>query len=250
LICNAIIASPHKVGSTWLYQMVAALGFKNARKRDIPDDLRPNPKLDLLALDKSGLNEFLSDNVVCRSFKSHSFPPAAALPPNTALISILRDPRDLLVSWVFHLAALPVDKGGVPELQGLSSTDRLIEVLGSQRSMGECRLYTAWAQQRGALTLRYEALKLDGVGELGRVARHLGLAPTDAELAHVIGEFSFDKIKQEADQARSGLLRKGHVGDWRNHFDERATLSFKKACWGRWNEVLVETGYESGPDWH
>jgi hypothetical protein len=46
------------------------------------------------------------------------------------------------------------------------------------------------------------------------------------------------------------VLRKGHVGDWRNHFDERATLSFKKACWGRWNEVLVETGYESGPDWH
>ena len=87
------------------------------------------------------------------------------------------------------------------------------------------------------LWLSFEEMVHFPAREVGRVAAFLGL-PHDAELIQrVVAGSAFDSMKSAASTAEQGSgrvntsahLRKGGVGDWRNHFSAELAAEFRLA---------------------
>lgn len=104
-----VVGSSHRVGSTWLYSMVADLGQFEIGIKQVPVEFRRFGTL-LLEPEVYDYLRGLQGYVI---FKSHSFPPDPEERINDVkFLSIYRDPRDVLVSASFYLAHLEEEKGG------------------------------------------------------------------------------------------------------------------------------------------
>ena len=107
-----IVASAHKVGSTWLYRLLSNVGIWPADSNEgIPSDLL---ETGTVLLDPQFF-AWLGDCNSARLLKSHSFPPKEEEMPSPLfkIATIHRDPRDVLVSASFYLANLDPELGGV-----------------------------------------------------------------------------------------------------------------------------------------
>ena len=124
-----VVASPHKVGSTWVYKILRDLTafheifpsykiFRELRKVRIPlDDLT-----DYFSNLKKGRGYL---------FKSHSLPPKVQI-DDVYYISVIRDPRDLIVSLSNYVSHLPVKLGGWGEkFSKMDDRNKIIEVIFS-----------------------------------------------------------------------------------------------------------------------
>ncbi|XP_064154451.1 cytosolic sulfotransferase 3-like [Anguilla rostrata] len=88
------------------------------------------------------------------------------------------------------------------------------------------------------LYLHYEDLAEDIDRELDRVCSFLGVRPTEEERRQVIGGVGFDAMKKNSmanystfeamDFKISPFMRKGKVGDWKNHFTVYQNEMFDK----------------------
>lgn len=239
-----VVASPHKVGSTWLYNMLVAAGFNRSKA---PEKLRKNKHLGLIDLGNPDTFPYLSEISEKSIFKSHSFPPAEQIPENVLLVSLIRDPRDLLVSKMFHTAKLPEHVGGHSELQGLSSDERLEYLL--VRDGGEIRLLQSWFDFDSRILIKYEDLLREPIENLELVLKEASCHLNSQELKSVVDRCSFNKMKNDAPDSRKYFFRKGVSGDWKNYFNSRTIDLFKNSMGGRWNEFLVSSGYEKDELW-
>jgi hypothetical protein len=70
----------------------------------------------------------------------------------------------------------------------------------------------------------FERLKADFRSEVRRVADFLGFGVSDERIAEIQDETSIEKMRkargEEGKDESQRFIRKGAVGDWRNHFDE------------------------------
>lgn len=133
-------------------------------------------------------------------------------------IIIVRDPRDVAVSWSrwlftpFNLLHRPT---ACPTPAALLAEDlprRLMEWNEHQKS---------WLidRPRGlpVHVVFYEQLVDDTPGELGRIARHLGLEVNDAELRRVADQHALGPMKQR----QPHHIFRGGWGAWLEHLDDR-----------------------------
>ncbi|MDO6567909.1 sulfotransferase domain-containing protein [Alteromonas sp. 1_MG-2023] len=241
---SVVIASPHKVGSTWLFNLIAGLGYK---RQQAPNELRKNPNLGLLDLSLDNCENFLASATVKSVFKSHSFPPSYEISDNVALVSIIRDPRDLLVSKAFHSANLAEENGGQPFLKELSDQDKISFFLDSNTE--DLDLLFAWMRFDNALTIKYEELLTNKIEILSSIASYLEVDKTEEALAKIIDSFSIEQMREHAPETRKSFFRKGVSGDWKNYFDEALKDKLKLARSGKWNDFLIEAGYEKDKNW-
>jgi Sulfotransferase domain len=238
-----VLGSAHRVGSTWLTQMLEDLiGFEyEFEYRRVPKACRGYSTT--IALEAPETRDFLERARGFRFFKTHSLLDWEEIPPHVKFVSVYRDPRDMLVSTAFHMAAMSEEEGGFPpELTGLSVRDQLLHLMDVDYFLGRLE---HWFRHPLVCQVGYEELKADGAAGLRRVIDHLGLDISDAQIRETVGWHNFERRSGrkpgEAD-ARSGM-RKGVVGDWENHFDEECREHFKVALDGRWNALLLEMGY-------
>jgi hypothetical protein len=94
---------------------------------------------------------------------------------------------------------------------------------------------------------RYETLREGPLSEFGRLAGFFGLDLTDAQIARIVDENSFQKRTQRrpGTEDRGAHARKGVVGDWRNVFLPRHVDAFKRSA----GDLLIELGYEKDGRW-
>jgi hypothetical protein len=94
---------------------------------------------------------------------------------------------------------------------------------------GYYRPYIVKARQSGAqlgpqryLELTYADHKSDPTRTIRRVVDFLGLPSTDDDVRMCIqrGDFKNQSGRKAGDERRDAFLRKGIVGDWRNHFTD------------------------------
>ncbi len=247
-----IIGTAHKVGSTWLRRLVADAGGYHGYS--VPKSLvEKHPQEPAVDID---LRELLEAPLPAGRtiVKSHSFPPpesfVSELPRWIKFITMVRDPRDVVVSASFYLARLPVAKGGWgADFRALSEPERLVHLI-EEGSFLSSRL-RAWYQCPYALKIRYERLLSGGIGEIQAIADFLGLLIAEQAMHDVYRKHSF-KAQTGRDQGqedRAAFLRKGVAGDWRTYFDDRVKTAFKHSRAGDWNDLLVLMGYEESYDW-
>jgi hypothetical protein len=105
-----------------------------------------------------------------------------------------------------------------------------------------------WFGQPEATLVRYEDVRRDPAGELNRIIQERAGRTLDRWRAQeIVDEFSFERQAGRAigQENKNSFMRKGIVGDWRNHFTNEAREVFFHYA----GDALVRLGYEQDDSW-
>lgn len=202
-----------------------------------------------------------------RVMGDHTPKPLMPLLPGAAYIVSIRDGRDVVVSWTFHLL-----RTGMPEIvhdETRAVFEReLAKVSGDAGKLKDAamnlmrdqewvtRVAAGWAlqvqndlptaellRQQGSrvLVVRYEDMLANVEHGRGRLYEFLGVDPAKAgplsRETHTTPGFGREDP--------SSFYRKGEAGDWKNYFDRHSAAWFKNVA----SRELIETGYETTDTW-
>lgn len=208
--CDVFLVSFPKSGRTWLRMM---LGHALQTRFGFPE--RRLMFATKAGIDRPGMPRILAthddDPQVKRAQRVFSDKRAYR---DRKVIFLIRDPRDLLVSYYFHRSKRTTgDFRFEGDLDDFLSVDAgIVESLVA--------FYNAWARQRevpnGFLLVRYEDMHADPAGQLRRVLDFIGAEGVDdGAIARAVNLSSFDRMQEiERTGSRRGRsLRPGDPAD-------------------------------------
>src|SRR5262245_14791558 len=167
-------------------------------------------------------------------------------------ICIVRDPRDVVVSYAHFVVKIGKDKNtrrpGHKARMALPDHEARLRVMiegneGTASVPARFRAFLPWRAQAGVLVLRFEDLVgAPGGGddaaqrrEVLRVAQFLGLTLPDDDLAQICRSV----------WGGTPTFRKGQIGQWR----EELTPELLDLAHREMDELLVALGYEKSASW-
>lgn len=185
--------------------------------------------------------------------------------PEFKVIWVIRDPRDVLISWFYHdLRAMTPHKArhfiAKPGWARMLQRLRLLrgeqvplalrsdwkESYFADRAAELCRFYAdSWAHRDQCLLIRYEDLLTDCRAQLQRVADFLGVTTATDELADIERTYSFTNLTGGVGEVVGGHVRRGQSGDWQNYFDTTLLESLPAG----FTELVQQLGYERSNEW-
>jgi hypothetical protein len=181
---------------------------------------------------------FPSGRVVSTLFLSHKQFTAIPKPDGHRAFFVLRDPRDVVVSYYFSTRSSHTPMGDIPQvrrvLQERSREEGLRYVIDHLAGKGVFRAMRSWVTAPagdGIRVVRYEDL----IGErqreeVDRLFGHCGIHLPPPELTALLSRYSFSSMRgQPAGTETISHYRKGRPGDWRNHFDDDLYQAFDEA---------------------
>jgi hypothetical protein len=166
-------------------------------------------------------------------------------------VCILRDPRDVAVSQMHYLKQLKNHFAHEAFMTLPSDHERLlVSIRGGElggrklQSLEErYRQFLGWEQDEGAVVVKFEDLvgsKGGGSAEVQRraverVAAHVGISVNEGTM----------RLVEENLFGVGRTFRKGQIGGWQEEFSPEHERALKE----RAGSLLVELGYEAGPNW-
>lgn len=237
---DTFIVSYPKSGNTWTRFLVASL-------------LHPSSPTDFSNIDqrcptiyKASTSELAALRGP-RVLKSHEY----FDPRYPRVIYIVRDPRDVLVSY-FHYQHR---KGFI---DGSVDITRFAKdfLAGRLNGFGTWQENVAsWIAARGErsdfLLLRYEEMLANPTAQLSRISQFLACSSTDQELARAVENCSFERMRELESSTGSrsrhmraarediGFVRKGKSGGWQQEVPP-AVVAELEAAWG---PQIMRLGY-------
>ena len=172
--------------------------------------------------------------------------------PEDRVFCVVRDPRDLAVSWMWstaysHMSGSPSVDLQRPILRALPL--RLRIRLALARVFGFSRFQALWvaSDDPRILVLRYEDLIKDTAGLLARCYEHAGTTLPDRLVRAIVDHFSFRRRagRTPGKEDVQSHHRKGVAGDWRNYLDRELGDLIERIHPG----LLANLGYEDDEDW-
>ena len=189
--------------------------------------------------------------------------------PEAKVIHIIRDGRDVEVSWVHHKWRRSADQDGAQVLKP-AEVERRDAYFSSPQKITEIGMFDQaelrrraglWSETVGGATkdgpellgdnyteVKYESLLADTAKELKRLLIFLGAESSDDTVRRCVEKVSFERLsggRQRGEEDPSAALRKGIAGDWKNVFTEEDRRIFKEEA----GDLLVKLGYEKDNDW-
>jgi sulfotransferase 6B1 len=168
-------------------------------------------------------------------------------------VCLLRDPRDLAVSQMHYLKHNPPKNFSAHEAFIALSSDQerlLVCIRGGElggrklQSLDQrYRQFLGWEQDEGAVVVKFEDLvgpRGGGSAEVQRqaverVATHVGISVNERTM----------RLVEENLFGVGRTFRKGQIGGWREEFSPEHERAAKEVA----GPLLVELGYEAGPNW-
>lgn len=177
---------------------------------------------------------------------------------------LVRDGRDVMVSFYFHFTRIqhtaksPKFRRALDNLYGhgadlsdvRTNLPRFIEYI-NKHPIGAptdwSTYHNQWIDKPNVVYTRYEALRSDCIAEMTRVTAEHGVACDEWRIERAVDGHSMQRAagRKPGEEDRSSFIRKGVVGDWKNHFSDEALEVFADQC----GETLVALGYETSNDW-
>jgi Sulfotransferase family len=189
--------------------------------------------------------EALGDGVTPPSFVvkepgSHAAPLLAELFPDSKLVFLLRDGRDVVDSWLdgYRQGAWAIPGGAFPvSKEGRLPLIRWLSAVWAYRSRAVKRAYET-RPQGSRLLIRYEALRERTAETLEEVCAVLGFDP--ARAAEVAERHRFERVPRRARGPRR-VVRATRPGSWRENLSSAEQHAMHEVLGG----ALEEFGYES-----
>lgn len=186
-------------------------------------------------------------------------------------VYIYRDGRDVMVSLYFHQMKSMADDRHPRSAQKLRR--RYADLLGPSHDLTDVRanlprfmeaeferpafMKDTWPQhihdwmgtpRPNVFPVKYEDLKLDTATAFADVMTRMEGAPADErriQYAVARNDFALVSGREPGSEDQTAELRKGIVGDWRNHFTREAAEVFERYA----GKELLLLGYETSADW-
>ena len=234
---DAVIVSFGKSGRTWFRVMLSRYfarkyGLREGSLMDFDDFHRADRRIPVLF--------FTHDNYL-KDYMGHDR--KFELYGKSRVILLVRDPRDTAVSQFFQWRSRIVPRKKVINSYPLQEVDVHGFIAGEEAGIPKIiGFMNAWARDlprfEELLMIRYEDLKADTEGQLERVLRFLGEAPSATELADAAqfasvenmrrmeqenaGRLTFNTRLKPADAGdpSSFKVRRAKVGGWRDYVTE------------------------------
>jgi len=179
------------------------------------------------------------------------------------VVVLFRDGRDVMVSWYHH--CLFYNERGNSRLVDIVRRDlpfndydnvsenlpAFIEYAFTRQKHPDfswSEFVRKWYGKQNVVYCRYEDLRVRTAEELRRVVFDLSGTELEPAIAESIADrFSFSRQagRTPGEENKSSFLRKGLVGDWKNHFNEEARKLFDQYA----GKELIMLGYETDHQW-
>jgi len=163
---------------------------------------------------------------------------------------ILRDPRDIVVSWYFSAKYSHLPFGPIPELrtnlEKLDLQEGLRYMIDRLEDWGSFWAQRSWMEvtedRENIQVYRYEDLARDNHSFLQQLFDYLDIVMPDEDLSALCQRHTFEKHskgRKQGEEDRYSHYRKGMAGDWENHFDGATEAHFMQAT----GDLLEVLGY-------
>lgn len=243
---KVLVNGSPKTGTTWMYTMIASLpGFQPVGNYDGRiDRYKTAARGDVV----HG-HDFFSDNLH-QLLRSNHF----------RTVLMIRDPRDQLVSRMFHLQRKNVH-GGSERYREMPLEDLMILCIEGNDDLPGMDTLTdltlSWFDAPQTHLVRYETLLRQTEQQMVEVLRHVGFAEKQLRpLAYITARRNrFERLskgrriwkngRKPGQENRTSHFRKGISGDWKNHFKPIHVERFKAVA----GQQLIDLGYETDFDW-
>lgn len=234
---DAVIVSFGKSGRTWFRVMLSRyfarkFGLREGSLMEFDEFHRLDERIPVLF--------FTHDNYL-KDYMGHDR--KFELYGKSRVILLVRDPRDTAVSQFFQWRSRIVPRKKVINSYPLGDVDVHGFIAGNEAGIPKIiGFMNAWAKDlprfNDLLMIRYEDLKADTEGQLARVLRFLGEAPSEAELADATQYASVDNMRRmeqenagrpsantrlkpaDASDPSTFKVRRAKVGGWRDYVTE------------------------------
>lgn len=175
------------------------------------------------------------------------------------VVLMVRDPRDQVVSRMFHIRRDPNNRQNRKFL-AMSDDEAILACIeggpGIRSALDLVALTKSWlAPGFNGICVKYEDLIQEPAEKFLEVARYLEIPLSESFTRSVVLRNRFERLTvgkkvwkswRPAGQADpSSHFRKGIAGDWKNYFNDAHKAKFKEVA----GAALVELGYETNFDW-
>jgi len=172
-----------------------------------------------------------------RFIKTHFYPEVFADVPLSAVVLLVRDPRDTIYSsykWFssFGGSWMPDSAEAIGQLTYDAFLDRVRIGDGEQSIPGWARFHRSWLEAAPAFSkfvvVRFEDLKSHPVGAITAMLAALGLVVSPDLVAQAAERSSFGSMRAREDEISAAeseptkdarIMRRGKVGEWREWFE-------------------------------
>jgi hypothetical protein len=209
-------------GTSWLDRIARALirctgtslssaSFEGGRDDDFPTNAPGDPE-------ELRLRKFVATGRVRHAAKTHFLSSAPSDRGDVRLLYAWRDPRDVVLSTCWYALAGPAAEafGGMGQAEAFEAVTNMVLPPLARSLRG------AVDAPESTLLVRYAALVSDAEGEIGRIARHLGIDASGSLIAALADALSFrvESGRPAGDEDRSSYFRKGVIGGWEDDLPE------------------------------
>jgi hypothetical protein len=178
--------------------------------------------------------------VVVKEPGSHAADTIMDVFPDSALIFLLRDGRDVVDSWLdaYRDGSWATDEGAYPlDDTGRPALIRWQSSVWLHRTEVVQETYARADPSRRVL-IRYEEMRADPVAALQRISAVLGIEATREQLEEIAGTHAYSSVPN-SDKGAGREIRRAEPGGWNNHMSREEIIEMHEIL----AEKLDELGY-------
>ena len=241
-----------KSGNTWLCYLLA---YCLNSKYDDMDDPGTHPRNEYQRKHvKGGLKHVSYESELGPVLKTHRL--RIANQDDSPVIYLVRDGRDVMVSYFFYINAFTKKKRLALKKHfwevashkfGVSKIETSLKRSGFHRFLRQhasewANHVNTWIARNPTAVVRYEDLHTVPKETLDSLMMRLNAQVLSDIILKAVEMFNFQRLtgRQSGEEDRKSFFRKGIVGDWKNHFSKRDLDCFQHEA----GDTLEMLGYQ------